>query len=312
MVYDLKILILSIINTYKVFMELRHLKYFLTLSQELSFVKAADKLFISQPPLSRQIKELEDELGVRLFERNNKRVELTDAGKYFQAEVHQLLESLERIAIKTKKIHDNISGEFRIAYISSTFSGQVSQLLKYLSEKFPYVNFSLYEVPTAKQIAALESGKIDLGIIRGPVKSAEINTRVWFRDSYSVVFNKNRFLFSEENDVKNLKDETFVFFNKEYAPYYYDTLLQICSKFGFIPKVVHETNNISSILHLVNDGLGASIVPSSVIRNYNYSDLGSVDLTSLNLFSEVLIATPAYSVSLIAEEAIRFLMKEKL
>src|SRR6478752_3238557 len=134
-------------------MELRHLKYFLTLSEELSFVRAADKVCISQPPLSRQIKELEEVIGARLFERNNKRVELTEAGKYFEKEVRAMMQSLESIKIHTKKIGENISGEYNIAYISSTFSGDVAALLQYLSDKYPFVNFRLYEVPTQKQIA---------------------------------------------------------------------------------------------------------------------------------------------------------------
>ena len=137
-------------------MELRHIKYFLKLAEELSFVRAAEKLFISQPPLSRQIKELETEIGVQLFERNNKRVILTEAGKFYEKEMREILKSIERVNIKAKKISENQSGEFQIAYVSSTFSGDISDLVQYLSEQFPYVNFRLYEVPTVKQIKALE------------------------------------------------------------------------------------------------------------------------------------------------------------
>lgn len=94
-------------------MELRHLRYFVTVAKELSFTKAAEKLFISQPPLSRQIKELENELGVRLFDRNNRKVALTEAGKYFEKEVDNLLLTLEAASIQTKKISENINGEDR-------------------------------------------------------------------------------------------------------------------------------------------------------------------------------------------------------
>ncbi len=94
--------------------ELRHLKYFLAVSEELNFTKAAKKLYISQPPLSRQIKELEQTLDARLFDRNNKRVVLTDAGKYFKKEVEVILQELEKIKITTHKIATHTSGEFRI------------------------------------------------------------------------------------------------------------------------------------------------------------------------------------------------------
>ncbi|OYY23498.1 MAG: LysR family transcriptional regulator, partial [Sphingobacteriia bacterium 35-40-8] len=155
-------------------MEIRHLRYFLTLAKELSFTKASEKLFIAQPPLSRQIKELELELGTPLFNRNNKKVVLTEAGKYYQKEISQLLQTLDRINLKTQKMGQHISGEFRIAYISSTFSGDITELVKFLSSKYPFVNFRLYEVPTVEQVIGLEQGKIDLGIIRAPLYSHQI------------------------------------------------------------------------------------------------------------------------------------------
>lgn len=287
-------------------MELRHLRYFLTLAEELSFNKASEKLFISQPPLSRQIKELEVEIGARLFNRNNKRVELTEAGKFLEKEAKELLLTLERIVLKTKRINDNISGEFRIAYISSTFSGHITELIKFLSKKYPYVNFRLYDVATAKQIVALEQGRLDLAIIRGPLKSPKINTQLWFKDSFSVVFNKKLIKVKSEKDIGKLKDETFIFFNKNYAPYFYDTLLQICAKFSFIPQVVHESNNVTSILQLIENGLGASILPSSVVKNNIYKEVGFLELKSINQFSEVLLATPKDDHSEITDAAIAF------
>lgn len=290
-------------------MEIRHLKYFLALANELSFIKASEKLFISQPPLSRQIKELEDELGVRLFDRNSKKVELTQAGKYFKEEVTVLLDNLDRIKLKIEKIGNNISGEFRIAYISSTFSGDIAELIKFLSSKYPFVNFSLYEVPTARQISDLEQGKLDLGIIRAPLKSPKIATNLWFKDTFSVVFNKQLVQLESEEDIEKLKDETFVFFNKDYAPHYYELLLEICAAYGFVPKVVHESNNISSIIQLVKNGLGSSIVPTNILKSHNYSELGFIELKKGNLFTDVLIATPKDNDSEIAKAAIGFLLR---
>ncbi|GIZ07998.1 LysR family transcriptional regulator [Flavobacterium sp. UMI-01] len=291
-------------------MELRHLKYFLKLAEELSFVRAADKLCISQPPLSRQIKELETELGATLFVRNNKRVALTDAGKYYQNEIQELIQNLERINTTTQKISNNQSGEFRIAYVSSTFSGAISNLIEFLSTEYPYVNFRLYEVPTIKQIAALEAGKIDLGIIRAPLHSPKISSQLWFKDSFSLVYNTNHYHLATETDIPSLSESTFVFFNKDYAPQYYENLLQICAFYGFSPKVVHETNNVSSIIQLVKNGLGVSIVPTSVLRNYLFPELGSFELKSMQLFTDILLASPKEHPSEITQKAIAFLEKE--
>jgi DNA-binding transcriptional LysR family regulator len=291
-------------------MELRHLKYFLAVAEELNFTKASEKLFISQPPLSRQIMELEEELQARLFNRNNKKVELTEAGKYFEKEVKTLFQNLERISLKTKKIAENVSGEFRIAYISSIYSSVISDLIKRLKEQFPYVNFKLFEVSTTKQILALEQGKIDLGIIRSRVKSPKIKSQLWFQDGFSVVYNKRFIQIKSEDEIPNLKDETFVFFNKDYAPHYYEVLLELCAFYGFEPQVVHESNNINSIVQLVKNGLGVSIVPSNIAKNNQDTEIGFIELKKVNLFTDVSLITLKEDESEITKSAVEFLLKK--
>jgi DNA-binding transcriptional LysR family regulator len=291
-------------------MELRHLKYFLAVAEELNFTKASEKLFISQPPLSRQIIELEEEIQARLFNRNNKKVELTEAGKYFEKEVKTLFQNLERISLKTKKIAENVSGEFRIAYISSIYSSVISDLIKRLKEQFPYVNFKLFEVSTTKQILALEQGKIDLGIIRSRVKSPKIKSQLWFQDGFSVVYNKRFIQIKSEDEIPNLKDETFVFFNKDYAPHYYEVLLELCAFYGFEPKIIHESNNINSIVQLVKNGLGISIVPSNIAKNNSDTEIGFIELKKVNLFTDVSLITSKEDDSEITKSAVEFLLKK--
>ncbi|OXA80335.1 DNA-binding transcriptional regulator, LysR family [Flavobacterium aquidurense] len=292
-------------------MELRHLKYFLAVAEELNFTKASEKLFISQPPLSRQIMELEEELQAKLFIRNNKKVELTEAGKYFEKEVKSLFQDLERISVKTKKIAENVSGEFRIAYISSIYSSVISDLIKHLKEQFPYVNFKLFEVSTSKQISALEQGKIDLGIIRSTIKSPKIKAQLWFQDGFSVVYNRSSIQINSEDEITNLKDETFVFFNKDYAPHYYEVLLELCAFYGFEPKVVHESNNINSIVQLVKNGLGISIVPSNIAKNNQDAEIGFIQLKKVSLFTDVSLITSKEDDSEITRSAVDFLLKKE-
>jgi len=292
-------------------MELRHLKYFLAVAEELNFTKAAEKLFISQPPLSRQIMELEDELQAKLFIRNNKKVELTEAGKYFEKEVKAIFQNLEQISTKTKKIAENVSGEFRIAYISSIYSSVISELIQYLKEQFPYVNFKLFEISTTKQIEALEKGKINLGIIRSPIKSPKIKSQLWFRDGFSVVFNKKLIKINSEKDIPNLENETFVFFNKDYAPHYHEVLLELCAFYGFTPKIIHEANNINSIVQLVKNGLGISIVPSNIAKNNQDPELGFIELKKVNLFTDVSLITSKEDYSEITQSAVAFLLPQR-
>ncbi|MDQ1166763.1 LysR family transcriptional regulator [Flavobacterium sp. SORGH_AS_0622] len=289
-------------------MELRHLKYFLAVAEELNFTKASEKLFISQPPLSRQIAELEEELQAKLFIRNNKKVELTEAGKYFEKEVKTLFQDLERISTKTKKIAENISGEFRIAYISSIYSAVISDLIKHLKAQFPYVNFKLFEVSTTKQITALEQGKIEMGIIRSPIQSPKIKAHLWFQDGFSIVFNKNMIQLKSEKDILDLRDETFVFFNKDYAPHYHEVLLELCAFYGFTPKIIHEANNINSIVQLVKNGLGISIVPSNIAKSNQDSEIGFIELKKVNLFTDVSLITSKEDDSEITKTAVAFLL----
>lgn len=292
-------------------MELRHLKYFLAVAEELNFTKASEKLYISQPPLSRQIAELEEELRAKLFIRNNKKVELTEAGKYFKKEVIAILENLEHISVKTKKIAENVSGEFRIAYISSIYSSIISDLIKHLKTQFPYVNFKLFEVSTSKQIDALEKGKIEMGIIRSPIHSPKIKSHLWFKDGFSLAYSKNFFQIKSENEILKLKDETFVFFNKDYAPHYHEVLLELCAFYGFTPKIIHEANNINSIVQLVKNGLGISIVPSNIAKNNQDSNIGFIELKKVNLFTDVSIITSKEDDSEITKAAVEFLLPHR-
>ncbi|KAF2078778.1 LysR family transcriptional regulator [Flavobacterium sharifuzzamanii] len=289
-------------------MELRHLKYFLAVAEELNFTKASEKLFISQPPLSRQIAELEEELQAKLFIRNNKKVELTEAGKYFKEEVTAIFQNLERISVKTKKIAENVSGEFRIAYISSIYSAVISDLIKHLKAQFPYVSFKLFEVSTTKQIDALEQGKIEMGIIRSPIHSPKIKSLLWFKDGFSLVYNKKIIQIKSENEIVKLKDETFVFFNKDYAPHYHEVLLELCAFYSFTPKIIHEANNINSIVQLVKNGLGISIVPSNIAKNNQDSEIGFIELEKVNLFTNVSIITSKDDYSEITQSAVEFLL----
>jgi len=287
-------------------MELRHLKYFLAVAEELNFTKAAEKLCISQPPLSRQIKELENEIGAKLFDRNNKRVRLTDAGKYFKKEITNQLQNLETVVLQTKKISENISGEYKIGYISSTFSDTITKLVQFLTQKHPYVDIKLFDLTTTKQVLALEQGKLDLGILIAPLTSIKIDSKLWFKDSYSLVFN-NKFLnIKNINNLENLKNEVFVFFNKDYAPNYYQSLIEICSQYGFIPNIVHESNNINSIIQLVTSGLGISIVPSNLQKSNKHPDLSFLELKS-NFSIDVLLAKPKNDDSQITNEIFTFL-----
>lgn len=275
-------------------MELRHLLYFKTVAEELHFRKAALKLCISQPPLSRQIKELEEELGAKLFERNNKRVLLTDAGKYLKKEADKLFSRLAENKQLVKQIHEGESGHLRIGYISSTYHIHLIDVLKELPTVFPFVKTKLYELPTNKQVKALEVGKLDIGIMRTPVGSAQLKLLSLFMDPFVLVIPAAiQVPAAGEELAALLKDQPFIFFNRDYAPDYHGKLVEICQRMGFYPDIVHEANNVHSILRLVESGLGISIVPQSLQTQYAYLNLSFIPLPEIEVSTEVVLAYKA-------------------
>jgi len=243
-------------------MELRHIQYFKTLAEELHFGNAAKKLFISQPPLSRQIKELEIELDVELFIRNNKKVELTDAGKYFYKQVDELTRQLDRIKNTTRLIREQVSGELRLGYISSTPKTLIAKILEDLKNTFPLLQINLIEASSRRQVDALMHGKLDLSIIRGEIAENHLIQQLLFDDELCIVGPKD-----SDMTVEAVAVADFISFNSDYAPDYYQLSLDFCKQLGFRPKVKHQCNNMNAILELVRLGIGYTIAPFSTVSD---------------------------------------------
>lgn len=275
-------------------MELRHLLYFKTVAEELHFTKAAARLFISQPPLSRQIKELEEELGVLLFTRNNKQVTLTEVGKYFLNEVEGIFAKLEESKNIARQIHLSTSGELKIGYISSVYQSYLAEVLKAMRQEFPYIKTGLFEMPTVLQIEALEQGKLDVGILRAPILSEKLVVQTLFFDPFVVVIPHSTQKYSSNKELADfLKESPFIFFNKEFAPHYNQKLIEICKRMQFTPDITHEANNVHSILQLVEAGLGVSILPLSLKKQYDHLKVSFIELIDIPVNTEVVVAYKA-------------------
>lgn len=268
-------------------MELRHLIYFRTVAELLHFSKAAERLHISQPPLTRQIKELEAELGVLLFHRNNKRVALTEAGNYFFRECEVLIRQLERTKQVVKQIHESVNGEFQIGYISSTPHAFLADLLQNLKNEFPLLKTRLYELSTAKQVKALEEGNLDVGILRAPVSSTQLVVTSLWQDTFSLVQAREKSL---QPCVEDLTHEHFISYNRSYAPHYDQQFRACCHRIGFDPQVMHECNNMHSILALVENGLGIALIPTSIRKQYPALKLKFTVLAHIPVTTEIVVA----------------------
>lgn len=250
--------------------EHRHLRYFLAVAEELHFRKAAEKLFISQPGLSRQIKQMEQDLGVTLFERNNRRVALTKTGDYLQKELQINLKNLEDILAHSKLIHHGKEGHLTLGFVGSAMLQIIPAILKQFNSKFPKVMFKLEEMDNQKQIEGLLSQEIDVGFVRleRVPRSLEIHTVL--KETFCLVLPKNHPV--NKRNFKNLsqfKDSPFILFDPEYSASYYEKVMQIFDGCGFAPIISHNTIHASSIYKLVENNLGVSVVPKSLQFGYD-------------------------------------------
>ncbi|RXP46497.1 LysR family transcriptional regulator [Lutibacter sp. HS1-25] len=261
--------------------EIRHLKYFLAVAEELHFRKAAEKLFISQPGLSRQIKQLEDDLGVTLFERSNKKVALTKAGFYLKKEITLTLKNLESVFEHTKLIDQGVEGEINLGYVGSAMQFVIPDLLIKAKEKYKNIQFSLKEMENPEQIEALLSQEIDLAFVRMDKVPRELKIQPIFEDTFSLVLPKDHPI-----DVHNFesltqfKNEAFIFFEQSYSPDYFEKVMDIFKESGFSPIVSHNSVHASTIYKLVENKLGISIVPT-VLKNGFNMDIKFIELDKI-------------------------------
>ena len=251
--------------------ELRHLSYFLAVAKELHFRKAAEKLYISQPGLSRQIKQMEAELDVVLFERNNRNVRLTKAGEYLQKELEATLENLYAVLANAKRIGEGIEGDLNFGYVGSAMQNIIPNLLIQIRNEYPKIHFNLKEMDNQKQINALLSFTTDLGFVRLEKVPENLEISPILEENFCLVLPENHKIDSDNyKGLHHFKDESFILFDSKYSSSYYKKVMQIFEEAGFVPKLSHNTIHSSSIFKLIENNFGISIVPKSLAQERGY------------------------------------------
>ncbi|MCO6500423.1 MAG: LysR family transcriptional regulator [Vicingus serpentipes] len=251
-------------------LEFRHLRYFLAVAEKLHYRKAADSLYISQPGLSRQIKQLEDNLNIQLFKRHNRKVELTTAGQYLQKEITLLFKELGNKIHQAKLLEKGIVGNLRFGYVGSAMQEVIPQLLLKIESKYPNLIFDLKEMNNPKQIESLLNEDIDVGFVRMDKVPKGLSIKPILEETFSLVLPKNHKI-NEGNftNLKQLKNERFILFDATYSQSYYEKMMQLFDDSGFTPITSHNTVHASSIYSLVENNLGVSIVPTSLKKGYD-------------------------------------------
>ncbi|MGG1662050.1 LysR family transcriptional regulator [Brevibacillus sp. NRS-1366] len=247
-------------------MELRQLKYFITVAKELHFGRAAKLLQISQPPLSQQIKQLEEEMGVRLFHRTQRHVELTEAGKFFFARVNDFLENLNLACEQAQKIHRGKLGEIILGFTGTATYSILPKILHACKIKYPEIKIVLRELTTVEQVKALQEGQIHVGLLVPPIESDSIKVEVLREESFMVTLPKNHPLAKHMSpvDLASLANESFLMPRRDDGPGYYDAMVSLCYQAGFSPKIILEAKQYHTFISLVSSGIGIALLPSSI------------------------------------------------
>lgn len=250
--------------------ELRHLRYFIAVADELHFGRAAERLHISQPPLSQQIQALEAHVGAALFYRSNRSVRLTQAGQVFLAEARQILQSVDEASAQAARIHRGESGNLTLGLTSSApFLRRVSSTLHGFRLTYPDVNIRIEQLNSKQQIEPLLEGKLDLGIMRNGELPAELEHHLILTEPLIAVVHKDHplnMLAEGELTFQHLADQPFVFFSKDVGTSLYDDILGQLKAQGITPFITQEVGEPLTIIGLVAAGLGISILPASYLR----------------------------------------------
>ncbi|MEM8895047.1 MAG: LysR family transcriptional regulator [Bacteroidota bacterium] len=245
--------------------ELRHLKYFIAVAEELHFRKAADRLFISQPGLSRQITQLEEMLGVTLFQRTKRSVRLTSAGVYLKDEAQSIVNRLEVTFDRLKTIERGEEGEVRIGFVGSAMQEVIPQSLLALNEVSPDIHTSLNEMTNWDQVDAIAHDKLDIGFVRLNHAPEGFEIKTVYNDTFSLVLPSDHPLDEGSfKDLSQLKDEAFILFSSDYSYGYYEQIISLFEESGFSPRVSHRSVHANTIFRLVENKLGISIVPTTL------------------------------------------------
>ncbi len=251
--------------------ELRHLHYFIAVAEELHFSRAAERLHISQPPLSQQIRGLEDELGVKLFERTKRQVQLTEAGKVFLERSYGVLTQLEQTIEVTQRIGRGEIGRLAIGFVGSATYTVLPDILSVFREQFPAVELRLHELTTQEQIQALHHKQVDVGIVRSAIIEPGLSIECILQESLVLALPQTHPLSTQVNvSLSALASELFILFPAKMGPIFYEQIINMCQQAGFRPKVAQEAVQMQTIIGLVAAGLGIAFVPAS-LQNFHRS-----------------------------------------
>lgn len=248
-------------------LELRQIKYFLVLAQELNFSRAAERLFITQPPLTRQIQQLEEHLDVQLFARNNKSVALTVAGQSFYEEARKIMALVHEAETRTRLVNEGKVGVLNIGIFGSAIFNDIPQLLLEFRTRYPEVNIGLYQMSKSEQIHALRTKQITIGFNRRlPVEQDIMVETVYFEPLIVAIHSNSELAQSEKIRCSDLQGVPIILYPNATRPSFADTVIALLRSNKVDVQYTQEAPDVVTALALVSSGFGACITPTSASR----------------------------------------------
>jgi LysR family transcriptional regulator, benzoate and cis,cis-muconate-responsive activator of ben and cat genes len=249
-------------------MEIRHLRYFVTVARERNFTRAAEKLHIAQPPLSRQIQQLEEEVGMVLLDRDSRPLRLTEAGRLLYEHAAQVLERFDDLRTMMKRFREAERPRFVIGFVASTIYAALPNLIRRFRAKTPGLDVSLVEMVSLEQIAALKDGRIDVGFGRICLDDPAVRRDVLREERLVVALPLSHPLLEREGPLSftELAGEPLILYPRVPRPSYADQVISIFRDRGLEPNIAHEARELQTAIGLVAAEVGICIVPTSVQR----------------------------------------------
>ena len=273
-------------------MELRQLRYMIAIAQERNFTRAAAKLNIAQPPLSRQIQQLEGELGAILFERGSRPVRLTDAGRLFYEQAVQVMDRLEEIKVMTRRAHEAPRPHFRIGFVGSVLYGYLPEVIRRYRAARPGVEITLVELTTLEQLAALKEHRIDVGFGRIPFDDPLVNRMLLRNERICVALPAaHPFLAGKAPlELADITREPLIVYPKSPRPSYADQVLALLAERSLKPLAIYEVRELQTALGLVAAESGLCLVPAS-IENLKRDNVVYRPLAGTGVVSPIIMST---------------------